>query len=72
MDDNNLFFRKNKWSVRIIKRGSDYNVAEVVKCLGFPDEVILGRAMWPDHANTICEEHNATLAKALFIQDEIK
>jgi len=63
------FYRSNKWSVRIVKRGGDYDVAEVVKCLGFPNEVILGRAMWPDHANTICEEHNASLALALFEQE---
>lgn len=67
--DRDQYFRDNKWGVRIIKRGGDYDVAEVVKCIGFPDEQILGRAMWPDHANTICEEHNDSLAKALFPQD---
>lgn len=67
--DRRQYFRDNKWGVRIIKRGDDYDVGMVVKCLGFPDEQILGRAMWPDHANTICEEHNDALAKALFLQD---
>lgn len=63
------YFRNNKWEVRVIKRGQDYDVAEVVKCLGFPGEVVLGRAMWPDHANTIANEHNDSLAKILFSQD---
>ncbi len=64
----NQYFRDNKWSVRIIRRGADYDTAEVVKCLGFSEEVILGRGLWPDHANTICNEHNDSLAKALFQQ----
>jgi hypothetical protein len=29
--DLDQFFRSNKWGVRIIKRGQDYDVAEVVK-----------------------------------------
>lgn len=68
MENPDLYYRINKWGVRIIKRGTDYDTAEVVKGLGFPDEVILGRALWPDHANTICDEHNDSLAKALFPQ----
>jgi hypothetical protein len=66
---NDQYFRHNKWGVRIVKRGTDYDVADVVKCLGFPDEVTLGKAMWPDHANTIVNEHNDSLAKFLFPQD---
>jgi len=67
-----FYFRKNKWGVRIIKRGTDYDVADVIKGMGFPDEEILGRAMWPDHANTIVEEHNNSLAIILFPQEESK
>ncbi|MDE2097626.1 MAG: hypothetical protein KGL39_10295 [Patescibacteria group bacterium] len=67
--DKDQSYRHNKWGVRIIKRGTDYDVAEVVKCLGFPDEKILGRAMWPDYAAQIVDEHNATIAQAVFAQD---
>lgn len=63
------FYRDNKWGVRIIKRGGDYDVAEVCKCLGFPSEVILGRAMWPDYAMKIVDEHNTSLALILFPQE---
>jgi hypothetical protein len=66
---NDQYFRENKWGVRITKRGNDYDTAMVVKQIGFPTEQILGRAMWPDHANTICEEHNESLAKVLFTQE---
>lgn len=63
------YLRHNKWSVRVIHRGTDYDTADVVKNLGFPDEEILARAMWPDHANAVAHEHNDSLAKALFAQD---
>lgn len=69
-NESDQYFRDNTWGVRIIRRGGDYDTAQVVKCLGFPHEQILGRAMWPDNANTICEEHNDSLAKALFKQDK--
>jgi hypothetical protein len=67
-DEADQFMRHNKWGVRVIKRGTDYDTAEIVNMLGFPDEVILARAMWPDDANRVCNEHNDTLAKMLFPQ----
>ena len=63
------FYRANKWNIRTIKRGTDYETAEVVKCLGFPNEKIIARAMWPSYALEICEEHNKALALALFEQE---
>ena len=66
--DPNQFYRNNKWGARVIKRGNDNDSAEIAKCLGFPDEVILARAMWPDQAQRVCDEHNDAMAKILFIQ----
>lgn len=53
----------------MVKRGNDYDTAEIVKGLGFPGEVILARAMWPNDAMTVVNEHNDVLAKILFVQD---
>jgi hypothetical protein len=61
--------RHNKWSVRVIKRGTDYDSAQVVKNMDFPDEVILAKAMWPTDAWNIVNEHNDAMAKTLFNQD---
>ncbi len=68
--DAEQYFRFNKWGIEIVKRGSDYDVANVVKGPDGPDPEILGRAMWPDHAMRIVDEHNDTLAKALFPQTD--
>jgi hypothetical protein len=68
-NERDQFMRFNKWGVRVIKRGTDYDSAEIVKMIGFPDEVIMARAMWPDDAMRVCNEHNDTLAKLLFKQD---
>jgi hypothetical protein len=65
-----LYYRFNKWSTRVIKRGTEMDTAEVVKCKGFPDEVVLARAMWPDQARAVVEEHNASIARLCFRQDE--
>lgn len=64
------YYRDNKWGVRVIRRGSDYDSAEIVKRLGFPNEVILCRAIWPDQAQRVCDKHNDALAKVLFHQDQ--
>jgi hypothetical protein len=63
-------YRRNKWGLRVIRRDTDYNSAQIVKCTGFPDEVILARAMWPGHARAVVDEHNDAMAKALFPQNE--
>lgn len=63
------FYRLNKWGVRIIRTGGDNDSAHVVKCMGFPNEVVIARAMWPTDANNLVNEHNDALAKALFDQD---
>ena len=63
------FYRHNKWGTRIIKRGTDYDSAQVVKCKDFPDEVVLAKAMWPNDAINVVNEHNDTLAAALFKQN---
>lgn len=62
-------FRSNKWGVEIVKRGTDYDVANVVKNKGFPDAQIIARAMWPDDAMRVCNEHNEAMAVALFPQE---
>jgi hypothetical protein len=63
------FYQKNKWGVRVIKRGQDNDSALVAKCLNFPNEEVLARAMWPDQAQRLCDEHNDALAKILFPQN---
>lgn len=63
------YMRHNKWGVRITKRGTDYDTAEVVKCLGFPGESVLARAMWPNDAMSVVNEHNDSLARSLFDQE---
>lgn len=63
------YYRDNKWETRVIRRGSDYDTAEIVKQLGFPSEIVLARAVWPDQAQRVCDEHNDALAKMLFKQD---
>ena len=69
--DRDQFYRNNKWGTRVIKRGTDNDSAEIVKCLGFSDEEILCRAIWPDQAQRVCDEHNDAMAKILFKQPEL-
>ena len=70
MKNPDQYYRDNKWLVRVIKRGQDIDTAKIVKCKGFPDEVVLARAVWPDQAQRVCDEHNDALCKVLFRQDE--
>lgn len=63
------YYRANKWGARVIRRGADNDSAEIVKCLGFPGEEVLARAVWPDQAQRVCDEHNDALAKVLFKQE---
>lgn len=64
-------YRHNKWGARVIYRGTDNDSAEIVKGLGFPGEEVLCRAIWPDQAQRVCDEHNDTLAKLLFKQPDL-
>lgn len=67
--DNDSIYRRNKWGVRVIKRGSDYDSAEILNHKDFPDEIVIAKAMWPNDAMQCVNEHNDCLARILFIQE---
>lgn len=68
MTESEEYFLRRHWSVRVINRGSDYDVANVVRG-NPPDGEILARAIWPDYAKRLVDEHNEDLARCLFQQN---